>query len=166
MSYEYLNPDRLRSFKLAKEIGRVPEYKIPLTPEQEDKVNRILQESLLFDFYNNPIVLPENMEEFQDYSRRGRFWTAYEGMRESGIHACLNGFESLSYISSTIGYQFTDVVYDLGMRFSDFEHHKDQVIIARFAKDIFKAKGEGKVAMVAHLLTISEGEERIEQIWD
>lgn len=151
MSYEYLNPDRLRSFKLAKEIGRVPQYKIPLTPEQEDKVNRVLLESLLFDFHNNPIVLPENMEEFQEYSRRGRFWTAYEGMRESGIHACLNGFGSLSYISSTIGYQFTDVVYDLGMRFSDFEHHKDQVIIARFAEDIFKAKEEGKVAMVAHL---------------
>ncbi len=151
MSYEYLNPDRLRSFKLAKEIGRVPEYKIPLTPEQEDKVNQVLQESLLFDFHNNPILLPENMEEFQEYSRRGRFWTAYEGLRKSKITACLNGFGSLSYISSTTGYQFADVIYDLGMRFSDFAHHQDQVLIARSSSDIRQAKREGKVAMIAHL---------------
>ncbi len=151
MSYEYLNQGRLRLFKLAKEIDRVPPYEIPLTPSQEDKVNQIHEENIVFDFHNNPIILPENMDEFQEYSRRGRFWTAYEGLKKSRINACLNGFGGLSYISSTIGYQFGDVLHDLGMRFSDFEHHRDKVIIARCSGDIHQAKREGKVAMVAHV---------------
>lgn len=151
MSYEYLNQERLRIFKLAKEINRVPEQKIPLTPAQEDMVNRIHKENIIFEFHSHPILLPENMEEFGEYSRRGRYWTAYEGLKRSGITACLDGIGSLAYISSTIGWQFSDVVYELGMRFSDFEHHKDQVIIARCADDIQRAKKEGKVAIIAHL---------------
>lgn len=151
MSYEYLNQERLRIFKLAKEINRVPEEKIPLTPAQEDMVNRIHKENIIFEFHSHPILLPENMEEFGEYSRRGRYWTAYEGLKRSGITACLDGIGSLAYISSTIGWQFSDVVYELGMRFSDFEHHKDQVIIARCADDIQRAKKEGKVAIIAHL---------------
>lgn len=151
MSYEYLNQERLRIFKLAKEIDRVPEQKIPLTPAQEDMVNRIHKENIIFEFHSHPILLPENMEEFGEYSRRGRYWTAYEGLKRSGITACLDGIGSLAYISSTIGWQFSDVVYELGMRFSDFEHHKDQVIIARCADDIQRAKKEGKVAIIAHL---------------
>lgn len=151
MSYEYLNQERLRIFKLVKEIDRVPEEKIPLTTAQEDKVNRIHKENVIFEFHSHPVLLPENMEEFGEYSRRGRYWTAYEGLKRSGITACLDGIGSLAYISSTIAWQFSDVVYELGMRFSDFEHHKDQVVIARCAEDIRKAKREGKVAIVAHL---------------
>ncbi len=82
MSYEYLNPERIKVFKLAKEVGRVPEFLVPLTPAEEDKVNQIHEESILFDFHNNPIVLPENMDEFQDYSRRGR---RYRGHRPTHV---------------------------------------------------------------------------------
>lgn len=151
MSYEHIDSGRLRVFKLAQEIERVPKCEIRLAPDQEDRVNRIHEEGILFDFHNNPILLPENIEEFQEYSRRGRFWTAYEGLKHSKITATLNGFGSVSFISSIIGYQFEDVIYDMGMRFSDFEHHQDQVIIARSIRDIYHAKEERKVAMIAML---------------
>ena len=151
MSYEYLSQSRLHSIKLAKEVKRVPDFTFELTPDDEDKLKEIQEECIIFDFHNNPIILPENMEDLMEYCHRGRFWTAYRGLKESKIDACLNGFGSLAYISSTIGYQFSDVIYDLGMRFSDFEHHTNDVVIARSSNDIYRAKKEGKVAMLAML---------------
>ncbi len=47
-SYSYLEPGAdYRPFKLVKEIGRVPGYDIPLTPEQEARVRRIFDENLV-----------------------------------------------------------------------------------------------------------------------
>jgi hypothetical protein len=57
---------------------------------------------------------------------------------------------SLVYISSTIGYQFADVIHDLGMRFQISSTTGSGSHCANLKRHT-SGEGEGKVAMIAHL---------------
>ncbi len=140
MSYEHIKHSKVPQFDLVPQIGRVPRMVIDLNPEEEGRASQITREAILIDFHSHPIVLPKNMEEYESYSRRGRYHTGYAGLKQAGLTACFDGMGSLAYISSTVGWQFEDVVYELGMRFSDFDHHRNEVTLGRFADDIRRAK--------------------------
>jgi membrane dipeptidase len=164
MSFEHIQHSMLPHFELVPQMGRVPVMVIQLDPEEEKCVNQIHQEAFLIDFHSHPIVLPKNMEEYESYSRRGRYHTGYAGLKRAGLSACFDGIGSLAYISSTVGWQFEDVIAELGMRFSDFDHHRDEVIIGRFAGDIRLAKREGKIAIIPHLENIGVVGNRLDRI--
>lgn len=151
MSFEYIKHKKIKAYKLAKEVGRVPSSVVPLDPEQEARANELHRNSIVIDLHSHLIVFPEDMNEFEGYMRRGRYHTGYEGLKKAGITACLDGMGALAFISAMAGWQFDDVIYEIGMRFSDFDHHRDQVIIGRFAEDIRRAKKEGKVALIPQL---------------
>lgn len=151
MSFEHIKHKEIKEYKLAKEIGRVPSSVVELDPEQEARAKELQQNSIVIDFHSHPVLMPEDMSQFVDYSRRGRYHTGYEGLKKAGLTACLDGMGSLAYMSAMAGWQFEDMVFELGMRFSDFDHHRDEVIIGRFAEDIGRAKKEGKVAIIPHI---------------
>jgi len=151
MSFEYIKHRKIKEFELVKEIGRVPSSMVELDPEQEDRLQELYENTIFIDLHSHPIILPKNMNEFESYSRRGRYHTGYEGLQKSGLTACFDGMGALAYISSMAGWQFPDVIFELGMRLSDFDHHRDKIIIGRFAKDIRRAKKEGKIAIIPHL---------------
>jgi membrane dipeptidase len=164
MSFEHIKRSKVPHFELVPEIGRVPGLVIDLNSEEEDRASQISREAVAIDFHSHPIVLPKNMEEYESYSRRGRYHTGYAGLKRAGLAACFDGIGSLAYISSTVGWQFEDMVYELGMRFSDFDHHRDEVIIGRFADDIRRAKNEGKIAIIPHLENIGAVGNRLDRV--
>lgn len=151
MSFEYIKHKKIKEYKLVKEIGRVPSSVVKLDPDQEARAMELHKNSIVIDFHSHPILMPEDMSEFEGYIRRGRYHTGYEGMKKAGLTACFDGMGSLAYISAMTGWQFEDVIYEMGMRFSDFDHHRDKVLIGRFADDIRRAKKEGKIAIIPHL---------------
>jgi len=151
MSFEYIKHKKIKEYRLAREIGRVPSSIVELDPEQEVRARELHRDSIVFDFHCHPIRLPEDMSQFEAYSRRGRYHTGYEGLQKSGLTACLDGMGALAYISSMAGWQFEDVAFELGIRLSDFDHHREKVVIGRFAQDIRRAKEEGKTAIIPHI---------------
>jgi len=152
MSYEYLRQKDVFPFRLAKEIGRIEEHVLELNPADEERVRRIHQESIVIDFHNHLYVLPDDMKDIDTYSRLGRPTTGYKGMKQAGMTACLNGMGGLTARRNCpVPWQFEDVVWDLGMRQADMDHHKDAVMRGYSVKDILEAKKSGKVAIVPHI---------------
>ena len=150
MSFEHIRHKKIKEYKLAKEIGRVPSRVIELDPEQESRAMELHGTSIVIDFHCHPVRLPEDMNDLEGYARRARQHTGFEGLKKGGVTACLDGM-GLAFISTMVGWQFDDVIFVLGMRLSDFEHHRDKVIIGRLSEDIRRAKKEGKIAIIPHL---------------
>ena len=50
------------------------------------------------------------------------------------------------------------------MRFSEFDHDRNEVIIGRFADDIRRAKKEGKIAIIPHLENIGAVGNRLDRV--
>lgn len=58
-SYQYLEAGRdYRPFELAAELDRVPSTRVATTPEQEQRVQRLLAESLVISAHDHPSVRP------------------------------------------------------------------------------------------------------------
>ena len=155
MSYEYLGQNVI-PVKLAKEIGRVEEKVVPLSPKDEERAMRLHKESILIDFHIHLTILPDNLRDMDTLARSGRPATGFEGVKRSGMTACLNGYGgSMGRRSSPTPWQFQDMVWDLGIRTADQDHHPDAVMRAYSAKDILEAKKTGRAAILA---TIENGQ--------
>ncbi len=148
MSYEYLEEDVI-PVKLAKEVGRVEEKIVPLSPKDEERARRLHAESIIIDFHVHLTVLPENMKEMELLARSGRPATGFEGVKKSGMTACLSGYGgSMGRRSSPTPWQFQDAIWDLGIRTADNDHHPDVVMRGYSVKDILEAKKNGKTAIL------------------
>lgn len=149
-AYQYLEPGYdYRAFPLAKEIGRVEEYLVPLTPEQEKRVEELARDSIIISLHDHPVVFPENLErDLFEYTREGREHTAYEALSKSYLDAVFdNMMDGTCTITSKGGWKWEDVLYDLGIRLSDLAH-QDFIIRCERVDDIIRAHKEGKLALV------------------
>ena len=147
MSYEYLG-ENVIPVKLAKEVGRVEEKIVPLSPKDEERAMRLHQESILIDFHIHLTILPENLRDMDTLARSGRPATGFEGVKKSGLTACLSGYGgSMGRRSSPTPWQFQDMIWDLGIRTADNDHHPDVVMRAHSVKDILEAKKTGRTAI-------------------
>ena len=147
MSYEYLDKNVI-PVKLCNDVGRIEERAVELNEEDEKRAMRLHEESIVIDFHNHLTVLPEEMKDFEVYARSGRPATGFEGVKNSGLTACLYGFGGSSgRRSSPTPWQLSDVIWDMGIRFADMDHHQDIVMRAYSAKDILEAKKNGKTAI-------------------
>lgn len=148
-SFDYLEEDvDYKGFKLADQIERVEPYIIPLSPEEEERVKRIVDNNIMISLHDHPVVFPDNIEETPEYVREGRMATAYEGLARSCWDAVFDNFmDGLCHIESKSGWKWRDVLYDLGIRFCDLAH-QDFVIRAEKVDDIIRAHNEGKIALI------------------
>lgn len=135
-------------FKLAKEIGRVEPYLIPLSVSEEERVNRIVDEHPVISLHDHPIVFPEDITETFACATQGRRETAFEALSRSCLDCVFDNLQDGGCtITSKSGWKWNDVLYDLGIRLSDIAH-QDFVTIATRVEDILQAYKEGKVALV------------------
>jgi membrane dipeptidase len=164
-SFQYLEPGvDYRPFDLAKEVGRVEHYVYPVSEVQEQRVQRILAEHVIVSVHDHTSVFPQDIEQIFEYIRRGREWTGYEGLSVSGIDILFENFmDGTALITSSAGWKWTDVIHDIGIRFSDFAH-QDMVYVARTVDDLFRAKSEGKIAFVATLESATAIENEIDRV--
>jgi len=151
-SFQYLEPGvDYRAFPLAKQIGRVPEFRYPLGEAEEERVRKIFTDHVTVSLHDHAFVTPENLEEIWEYRRWGRDATAYEGLAVSGLDAVFdNMMDGTAMITSRAGWKWDDVIFDLGMRLSDIAH-QDMVIVGRRVSDIVKAREDGTIAFIPSL---------------
>jgi membrane dipeptidase len=151
-SFEYLKAgEDYRAFDLAPERERVDPWLVPLTQAQEDQVQRILRDHVLISMHEHAGVFPSDIAETPAYVREGRMATAFQGLAEAPWDCVFdNLLDGICTIRSRAGWQWDDVLHDLGMRLCDLAH-QDFVIHARSVQDIHQAHREGRLAWVASM---------------
>jgi membrane dipeptidase len=164
-SFQYLDPDEdYVPFKLAAEIGRVEPYLYPVSEEQERRVQRLLADNLVVSVHDHTSVFPEDLGQVFDYVRQGREWTGYEGLSVSGIDVLFENFmDGTALITSSAGWKWTDVIHDIGIRFSDFAHQQMVYVALKF-DDLTRAKEEGRIAFVASLESATPIENELDRV--
>ena len=110
-----------------------------------------MEEKILeIDFHNHLRVLPEDLPKDREaYARAGRVAIGYEGIKRSALTACLCGFGGgIAKRCSPLTWNFDNLIWDLGMRQADIDHHQDVVMRGYGVKDIMEAKKSGKTAVI------------------
>jgi len=164
-SFEYLEPGvDYRPFKLAKETGRVEPYVYPVSEEQEHRVQQLLEDNIIVSVHDHTSVFPDDIGQIFKYVRQGREWTGYEGLSVSGIDILFENFmDGTALITSNAGWKWTDVIHDIGIRYSDFAH-QDMVYVALTINDLYQAKREGRIAFVATLEAATPIENELDRV--
>jgi|TARA_B100000315_G_scaffold260829_1_gene325967 membrane dipeptidase len=164
-SYQYLEQGKdYRTFTMTKEINRVPEYLVPLTPEQEERALKIARDFICISLHDHPVVFPENIKELFDYVREGRNHTAYEALSHSYLDCVFdNMMDGTCTITSKSGWKWDEVLFDIGMRLSDLAH-QDFIIKCERVDDIYRAHKEGKMAMVISIEGAAPIENELDRI--
>lgn len=164
-SYSYLEEGvDYHSFDLVEELGRVPAYDLGLTPDQEERTRRLMEENVVISLHDHPQVFPRDMARVRDYIRTGREHTGYLGLSRSGLTAVFdNLMDGTACITSKSGWKWDDIIYDIGMRLSDIAH-QDYVRVAYRLEDIHEAHRNGQLAIVLALEAATPIENEVDRI--
>lgn len=148
-SFQYLRPGvDYREFELAAEIDRVPSRRVQVSTADEQRVRRLLAENIVVSLHDHATVAPADVAEMSEYRRHGREWTAYEGLSVSGLDAVFDALMGgTATITSSAGWKWDDVVFDLGMRLCDIAH-QDLLVVAPTRAAILAAKQAGQIAFI------------------
>jgi membrane dipeptidase len=149
-SFDYLEKGRdFEPFELIRGQGPFEPYLIPLTPEQENRVGELAGKCIMVSLHEHPHLFPADIQQVRAYDREGRTITAYEALAKSYWDAVFDNFlDGTAMITSKHGWKWSDIIYDLGMRFCDLAH-QDFLIKCEKVGDIYRAHKEGKIALVA-----------------
>ncbi len=147
-SYQYLEKNiDYKAFELVKEIGRVPAYVIPVSQAEEQRVQRLLAECVIVSLHDHPSVMPKDASQIWDYESQGREVTGYEGLSVSAMDAVMDNMtDGSGPITSKMGWKWSDIIFDLGMRLCDISH-QDMVIHCKCVDDILRAHENGQIAL-------------------
>lgn len=164
-SFQYLEPEvDYKPFRLAAEIDRVEPYIVSVSQDQEQLAQELLDQNIVISLHDHPFVTPEDPAQIFEYNRQGRHWTGYEGLSVSRLDVIFDNFmDGTAVITSSAGWKWTDIIHDIGIRYSDIAH-QDLVFVARTVDDLLRAKREGKIALVPSLEAATPIENEIDRI--
>jgi membrane dipeptidase len=164
-SFQYLEPGvDYEDYELVKEIGRVELYNVPLSETEEKRVSELYRNYVIISLHEHTWRAPADLKLIKEWSRQGRACTAYEGLSASCIDAVFDNMMGPDiHITSKSGWQFGDIVYDLGMRWSDIAH-QDFVIRCERLKDIWRAHDEGRIAFIPAIECATPIEKEIDRV--
>jgi membrane dipeptidase len=164
-SFQYLTPGTdYRPFKLALEYTRVPATIVPVSDAEETLVQQILEEDMIVSLHEHTSVMPEDVRESNEYSRQGRERTGFEGLSLSGLDVVFENFmDGTATITSNAGWKWSDVIHDLGIRRSDFDH-QDMLFVAQTVDDLYRAKRQDRIALVASFEAATPIENEIDRV--
>jgi membrane dipeptidase len=149
-SFSYLEAGRdYKVFDLADETNRVDLYLVPLSDEEEKRVERLVTDNLMVSLHDHITVFPDDIRKSPDYTHEGRMTTAYKALAASYWDAVFdNLMDGIINIESKTGWKWTEVLHDLGMRMCDVAH-QDFLVHCTKVDQIQQAHDEGKVAWIA-----------------
>jgi len=151
-SFSYLEAGKdFREFALAKELERVPPSRLELSDAEEARFRDVVDRCLFVSMHEHLGVFPADIGETPEYVRHGRMSTAFEGLAASHWDCVFdNLMDGVCTIHSSSGWQWDDVLHDLGMRLCDLAH-QDFLIHCLRVGDIQRAHDEGRLAWVASM---------------
>ncbi len=164
-AYSYLEARfDYRVFKLTKGVGRVPEYKVPLSATEEERFEGLMEGNTVIDLHEHPVLYPEDMTQLAEANGLGRQFTAYEDIARAGVDCVFDHMmDGMSYITSFNGWKWNDVVHDIGVRLCDLAHQKT-VTHCSDVGDIEVAHNGGKIALVLCLESATPIENEVDRV--
>ncbi|GAC1456155.1 MAG: membrane dipeptidase [Candidatus Limnocylindrales bacterium] len=164
-SFDYLEPGAdYKEFALSAELDRVQSRVVEVSPAQEERVQKLMDEQLVISLHDHCFIVPKDFDDLAAYRRQGRDWTGYAGMAQSGLDAvfdCL--MDGTATITSKMGWKWDDMIYDLGMRYADIAH-QDFFVRGDSLADIRRAKANGQIAFVASLEAATAIENEVDRL--
>lgn len=163
-SFDYLEPDfDYKTFRLSP-FPRVEPYIVPLSKNEEERSNQLMEKSTLIDLHEHPVLWPEDMIDLPEMHRLGRQFTAYQALSTSHLDCVFdNLMDGMSYATSYSGWKWSDVIHDIGIRLSDI-HHQSMITHCLNVDDIKHAKENGKIALVICLESATPIENELDRI--
>jgi membrane dipeptidase len=151
-------------FELAPEFGRVPAYAGALTPEQEQRAQRLLRDNIVISLHDHPVRFPLRMEETPDFYRTGRQHAGYSGLAASGMTVVFdNMMDGTACVTGHAPWRWDDIITDLGMRQADLAHQRGAMTVRTLA-DIDEAHRSGRVGLVFGLEAATPIENEIDRL--
>ena len=142
-------------FHFVSQVGRVPSMTVPLDAQQEVRFQRLMEESIMIDLHQHPMVLPEDFSQYWEYLRSDRYVWGYEAVRAGGFTAVgtANVFRGMLHTNEMSFIRFSDLLEEVSMMIWDISQN-DDVLRVSTADEIEAAKSQGKVGFfptVEHL---------------
>lgn len=164
-SYAYLDAGAdYPVFELTDELARVEPWLVPLDDAEEERVRGLVERCVFISLHEHLGVFPAQIEQTPEYVRGGRMATAFRGLAASHWDCVFdNLMDGICTIHSRSGWQWDDVLHDLGMRLCDLAH-QDFVLHCRRVSDIHRAHDEEKVALVASMEGAAMIEHEVDRI--
>ncbi len=164
-SFQYLTPgEDYQDIPLAKDTGRVPSAKVQLSDAEEKRARAILDREQIVSMHDHTSIFPEDRGRVLEQRRQGRDATGYAGLAISDTDVVFENFmDGTATITSNKGWKWDDILFDLGMRFSDIDH-QGMVYIATTYLDLEPAKKAGRIAFVPWLEAATAIENEIDRV--
>ena len=67
-------------FHLVSQVGRVPSMTVRLDGQQEVRFQRLMEESIMIDLHQHPMVLPEDFSRYWEYLRSNSYVWGYDAV--------------------------------------------------------------------------------------
>jgi membrane dipeptidase len=165
-SLQYLEPGRdYKAFKLRKALIDEWEYWVPLSKNEEERFEEIIEKNIIIDMHGHPVIGPEDIGEAREMGRQQRAFIAYEALSKSGLDGIIDwsGLGFARAAASKHGRKWSDVIANLGMRLCDIAK-QDFLIHCKKAEDVVAAYKGGKIAWIAGLETSASIENEVDRI--
>ena len=164
-SFDYLVPgEDYKTWELSEEGNEFEPYLVPLSPDQEQRLEKIISAYPVISLHEHPNRFAKNIHETFEMNRIGRNFMAYKGLAESYLDCVFdNLMDGGCIITSQHGWKWKDAIHDIGMHLCDIAH-QDFLIRCERVDDIYRAKKEGKIAWVPVLEGAAMIENEIDRI--
>ena len=164
-SFDHLEAGRdYRPFGLASETDRVPPFVVEVSEAEEARTWRLLATHPAISLHDHLEVAPDDIALLDEWVREGHIATGYEGLARSGLAAAFENFgDGSATITSKSGWKWSDVIHDIGMRYSDWAH-QDFLVRAGTIADIHEAFAAGQVAAIPALEAATPIENELDRI--
>ena len=150
----------LGRFNLVAQVGRVPSMTVPLDARQETRFQRLMEESIMIDLHQHPMVLPEDVSQYWEYLRSDSYVWGYDAVREGGFTAVgtANVFRGMLHTNEMSFIRFSDLLDEISMMISDIGRNED-VLHVGSAAEIESAKQQDKVGFLPTVEHLAIGNE-------
>src|SRR5579864_410818 len=152
-------PTTTPNFTLSAQVNRVPSMRVALDTSQELRFERLMEDLVLIDVHQHPMVLAEPATDMPAYFRGNSYAWGFEAVKAGGwtAVATANLLSCLGKEPDASFSRFGDLVDEIGMMLADVHKQPEQVVKVQRVQDILDAQHAGKIGFLPTVEHLSIG---------
>lgn len=149
-----------RSIPMTRQVIQPQLTVITLDKDQESRFQKMVEETIMIDLHEHPMVKPEDPDKFLDYLGGDNYVWGYEAIRHGGFTAVgtANFYRGLLHTEETSFIRFEDLLDEIEMMLSDMDL-QDGVVRVANAREIEAAKQHNQVGLIPTVEHLAIGNE-------